>query len=150
MEGTSRLSDTASPEDGTGSSPGEGPGRGREGWVARHDLAIHLLAGFVVAGCLTATWWQVDRALGGNGLSWAYVFEWPFFAAYAAFTWHRLRRERTSRSSRRPARRWFALPGPTDDELAREADRLAAYNDYLASLAATDPSRRSGGVDIRR
>jgi hypothetical protein len=28
--------------------------------------------------------------LGGNGLSWAYVFEWPAFAVYAVYMWWRL------------------------------------------------------------
>ena len=30
------------------------------------------------------TWWQLERALGGNTLSWAYTFEWPLFAIYAS------------------------------------------------------------------
>jgi hypothetical protein len=29
--------------------------------------------------------WQINRALNGNRLSWAYVFEWPFFGGYAVF-----------------------------------------------------------------
>ena len=28
-----------------------------------------------------------ERALGGNALSWAYVFEWPLFALFAVYMW---------------------------------------------------------------
>ncbi len=37
--------------------------------------------------------WQLSRALAGNELSWAYVFEWPLFAAYAVYMWWRLLHE---------------------------------------------------------
>lgn len=36
------------------------------------------------------TKWQLDRALGGNTLSWAYTFEWPLFALYAMYVWWQL------------------------------------------------------------
>lgn len=51
---------------------------------------LHLVALLVVPGFLALAWWQLERALGGNGLSWAYVFEWPFFAGYGVFVWWRL------------------------------------------------------------
>jgi hypothetical protein len=31
--------------------------------------------------------WQFHRALSGNGLSWAYTFEWPLFAGFAVVFW---------------------------------------------------------------
>ena len=31
--------------------------------------------------------WQLRRALSGNGLSWAYTFEWPLFAIFAVYFW---------------------------------------------------------------
>ena len=31
--------------------------------------------------------WQFHRALAGNGLSWAYTFEWPLFAVFAVVFW---------------------------------------------------------------
>ncbi len=31
--------------------------------------------------------WQLHRALAGNGLSWAYTFEWPLFAGFAVVFW---------------------------------------------------------------
>jgi hypothetical protein len=36
------------------------------------------------------TRWQLDRAEGGNTLSWAYVILWPAFGIYAIYTWWNL------------------------------------------------------------
>jgi hypothetical protein len=36
------------------------------------------------------TRWQLDRAEGGNTLSWAYVILWPCFGLYAIYTWWNL------------------------------------------------------------
>ena len=36
------------------------------------------------------TRWQLDRAEGGNTLSWAYVILWPCFGVYAIYTWWNL------------------------------------------------------------
>jgi hypothetical protein len=36
------------------------------------------------------TGWQLQRALSGNTLSWAYTFEWPLFAGYAVYVWWQL------------------------------------------------------------
>jgi hypothetical protein len=33
---------------------------------------------------------QLHRALSGNELSWADVFEWPFFGVYSVITWWRI------------------------------------------------------------
>ena len=33
--------------------------------------------------CIPAFVFELDRALGGNTLSWAYVFEWPLLGGYA-------------------------------------------------------------------
>jgi len=53
-------------------------------------LLLHLGVLFVVLGCLAAAWWQATRALGGNGLSWFYTFEWPVFAVIALAAWWHL------------------------------------------------------------
>jgi hypothetical protein len=47
------------------------------------------------------TWWQLDRALGGNTLSWAYTFEWPLFAVYAIYVWWQLIHDQTTAVTRR-------------------------------------------------
>lgn len=53
----------------------------------------HLLLAVIVPGCLLAGWWQLQRATGGNGLSWAYTFEWPIFAGLAVVGWWQLLHE---------------------------------------------------------
>ncbi|MGH9070906.1 MAG: hypothetical protein ACRDX8_07040 [Acidimicrobiales bacterium] len=113
------------------------------GWFARHHGSVHLLALVLVSGCGAATWWQVNRALGGNGLSWAYVFEWPFFAGYAVFMWRRLLREASGRPQWRVSPdSWLAVPPPTAAEEHAEAERLWDYNRYLAELAVVDQARQ--------
>ena len=61
--------------------------------TSRRALSLHLTALVVVPGCLAMGWWQTTRALSGNSLSWAYTFEWPFFAAYALYMWWKLLHE---------------------------------------------------------
>ena len=80
----------------------------------------------VVAFCLLARW-QVHRALSGNTLSWAYAFEWPFFAAYAIYMWWKLLKDGPEGAPRGAA--------PPDPEEERQR---AAYNRYLQGLAAEE------------
>ncbi len=56
-------------------------------------LAWHLLVAAAFCGMLWLGDWQYHRALGGNGLSWAYVFEWPMFAIFAVVFWARTIRD---------------------------------------------------------
>ena len=94
-------------------------------------MALHLTAlTAVVAFCLLARW-QVHRALSGNTLSWAYAFEWPFFAAYAVYMWWKLLKDAPGGGRREPA------PPDPEEELQR-----AAYNRYLQELAAEDAASR--------
>lgn len=60
---------------------------------------MHVAIAVVVPGFLALCAWQVTRALSGNTLSWAYVFEWPIFAAYALFMWWKLTHEASAPSS---------------------------------------------------
>jgi len=84
--------------------------------------------------CVSAFYIELRRALGGNTLSWAYVVEWPIFAVYALYMWHRLlKEERPSERAAAPA----TLEG--DDP------KLVAYNNYLSAVhaprdEATDPT----------
>ncbi|MCU4183232.1 hypothetical protein K6U06_02585 [Acidiferrimicrobium sp. IK] len=59
-------------------------------WVTRRAFLWHALLIIIVPGCLIAGWWQLDRAMSGNGLSWAYTFEWPIFAVLAVVGWWQL------------------------------------------------------------
>jgi hypothetical protein len=94
--------------------------------------------------------WQFRRAMAGNGLSWAYTFEWPLFAGFGLVFWGRTIRDefRLRRGVTQPgsvsaaAAAASALPAgigtrqidrPGDD--ADDAE-LASYNAYLAKLNA--------------
>jgi len=59
-------------------------------WFSPRALLLHLEFWLIVAGCGVAAWWQATRALGGNGLSWFYTFEWPVFALIAIAAWWQL------------------------------------------------------------
>ena len=58
-------------------------------WLSRRAIKLHVVILIVVPAFLALCLWQISRALGGNTLSWAYVFEWPLFAAYAVYMWWR-------------------------------------------------------------
>jgi hypothetical protein len=112
-------------------------------------LGWHL---FVVVACWGMLWlgdWQFHRAMTGNGLSWAYTFEWPLFAGFGIVFWartlrdeFRLRRGITVTSGDETLSSGSVLPEgvgtrpieqPGDD--ADDAE-LASYNAYLAKLNA--------------
>ena len=123
--------------------------------------ALHLAAVvFWVPGCLVAGWWQVTRALDGNGLSYLYSVEWPVFALVGIWMWWSLihtdpetvgaRAQRRHGSSAR-ARAGIAPPAAERHREEEDAE-LAAYNDRLAELAAdgaaedlADRSEAGGG-----
>jgi hypothetical protein len=72
--------------------------------------------------------WQFHRAMSGNGLSWAYTFEWPLFAVFAVVFWAKtLRDEVRIRSGKIP-----------DPKLIRELEAAAAE---ARTLAMIDPNR---------
>jgi hypothetical protein len=135
-------------------------------WLTPRALKLHAVILVVVPGFMALCIWQLDRALGGNELSWAYVFEWPFFAAYAVYMWWRFVHEApdvaasataavSSGESDAPGTPQLTPEpeqGATHDVTTgapdgREAHasksdeedaELAAYNEYLAQLAARD------------
>jgi hypothetical protein len=75
-------------------------------WFGRRALLLHLEFWLFVAACGLAAWWQATRALGGNGLSWFYTFEWPAFALIAiAAWWHLIHEDPEARAARRKATR---------------------------------------------
>jgi DNA-binding transcriptional regulator of glucitol operon len=114
-------------------------------WLSWHALMVVAFCGMGWLG-----YWQMTRALSGNGLSWAYTFEWPLFAVFAVVFWARtVRDELRIRSGTAepaaapvavglPAGVGMPLSAPPADPSPDEADdpALAAYNAYLARLHA--------------
>ena len=122
------------------------------GWrflITPRWIAWHL---FVVASVIGMLWlgnWQLHRALSGNGLSWAYTFEWPIFAVFAVVFWAKTIRdefrppavaEAGEPDIPLPAGAYPAAAGATaaaapGGAAATEEDaELAAYNAYLDRL----------------
>ncbi len=114
-------------------------------------LGWHVL---MVVACWGMLWlgdWQLHRALAGNGLSWAYTFEWPLFAGFAVVFW-----ARTIRDEFRIRRNGGEIPAGTGAASAAQSlpagvgtmqmaaapdadagdEELARYNAYLARLNA--------------
>ncbi len=50
----------------------------------------HLTLAAGLALCAAAFWFELRRALGGNELSWAYVFEWPLLGVFGVYMWWRV------------------------------------------------------------
>ena len=120
----------------------------RSRWFSRRAIALHAVILVVIPTFTALCIWQVSRALGGNELSWAYVFEWPFFGGYATYMWWRFVHEdpearrgngavptgagaSASTETTEPG----TPPSPDDAE-------LIAYNAYLAELAARDKPKQ--------
>ncbi len=59
-------------------------------YLTRRCIGLHVVTLVLVSSFLLAAWWQYESALGGNGLSWAYTFEWPAFAVYVVWMWWKL------------------------------------------------------------
>ena len=112
-------------------------------WLSPRALKLHAVILVVVPAFTALCVWQIYRAVHGNSLSWAYVFEWPLFAGYAIYMWWRFVHEKPDAESvtAEPGN-GHAAPqpgtGPMSAQAAKEASDLAAYNDYLAQLAERD------------
>lgn len=71
--------------------------------------------------CLSAFVIELSRALSGNTLSWAYVFEWPILGGYGVYMWRNLGADDDAPSA----------PSKVD------VDALQTYNEYLARVHET-------------
>jgi len=123
-------------------------------WFSRRAVRLHAVILVVVPAFMALCLWQLSRALGGNELSWAYVFEWPLFAAYAVYMWWRFVHESPEGAPEGMGSAAGANARPSGDPAAaarhaaeagrraREDAELSAYNDYLAELAEQDRSAR--------
>jgi hypothetical protein len=125
-------------------------------WLSPRALRLHAVILIVVPAFMALCVWQLFRAIDGNSLSWAYVFEWPLFAGYAIYMWWRILHEDATEMP--PAAATNGAGGRTDPAPAehggqastrperqekeekeeKEDAELAAYNEYLAQLAEQD------------
>ncbi len=145
--------------------------RVRERWLSKRAVWLHLAVLLFVPGCALAAWWQINRAEGGNQLSYLYSVMWPVFGTLGLYFWWILihtdydtvglkgmRRQQEAASS--DAHSTVAvttstaeMPAPQRDaDLAVEDPALAAYNARLAELAAKGPKtwRAREKVVVRR
>jgi hypothetical protein len=104
-------------------------------------LRLHLIlaAGLVI--CFGAFSFEVLRALGGNTLSWLYVFEWPFFAGFGIYMWWKLLNESyggPTRSAGGPKTWEGASPAAAEEH----DDALRAWNQYLAEMSDAEDQRQ--------
>jgi hypothetical protein len=76
--------------------------------------------------CIPAFLFEVKRALSGNTLSWAYVFEWPLLGGYAIYMWKKLLQDERGERTRPPV------------VFDQEDPELDAWNAYLASVHQND------------
>lgn len=113
-------------------------------WLSPRALKLHAVILVVVPAFMALCVWQIYRAVHGNSLSWAYVFEWPLFAGYAIYMWWRFVHEKpepavatVSENGHGGPPEQSPSPSPAADTAQQDAE-LAAYNDYLARLAEKD------------
>ncbi len=92
----------------------------RSRWLTAGAIKLHVAALLVAGACLALGWWQLHRALGGNGRSWAYTVMWPLFAVYAIWIWWKLLHEEPEFAGKEPAH----APG----DAVRSADAEAAWH----------------------
>ncbi|HET9732814.1 MAG TPA: hypothetical protein VFP54_09085 [Acidimicrobiales bacterium] len=114
----------------------------RSRWLSGRALLAHAALAIWVPGCLYAGWWQATRALDGNGLSYVYSVEWPALAVFAVVVWWNFVHDDPESTGSRglrlragPAEHKVQVPQAVRRAEAEDPE-LAAYNAYLASLAA--------------
>lgn len=120
----------------------------RRVWLTKRALVATVLIVIWVPGCALAAWWQVTVALSGNDLAYLYSVEWPVFAILGVVAWwfrvHDDPNDVGQRRFRRLRSEQGAHAEPLEAARRRAEDEdpeLRAYNDYLASLAASAPTK---------
>jgi hypothetical protein len=56
-------------------------------FTGKEAMKTHAMLVVSLALCALAFWIELGRAERGNGLSWAYVFEWPLLGGFAIYMW---------------------------------------------------------------
>src|SRR5215472_2933799 len=110
-------------------------------------MSWHLFAVLAFVGLWWLGDWQFRRAMTGNGLSWAYTFEWPIFAIFGAVFWVKTVRDELHPAKPAPRKEVVLpaglteaadaepVPALTGSKLAAQDDdepddELAEYNAY--------------------
>ena len=144
----------------------------RERWLSRRAVSLHLAILVFVPGCAVAAWWQINRAAGGNQLSYLYSVLWPAFGILSVYFWWMLIHTDYDNAGLKGVLRQQAMaasgdpqtsgdlsptenagrPTPPPPVSADEDPELAAYNARLAELAAQGPKtwRARESVVVRR
>jgi hypothetical protein len=93
--------------------------------MTKDTIRIHFGLFLAELICVPAFIFEISRALGGNKLSWAYVFEWPFLGIYAIYMWRKMLKEE----------RGEVAKSKTKGQVIEADDpELAAWNAYLAKV----------------
>jgi hypothetical protein len=129
--GASRVEGVDPPD----ASDPAGTGRRLTGSAA---AKLHLTLAVGLALCIAAFWFELTRALDGNSLSWAYVFEWPLFGAFAVYMWWNL-----LHGGKRKKERVLTKPvvAPEHQQM------LEAWQEYQRKLAADGAEAARAGSD---
>lgn len=115
-------------------------------------LGWHVLMVAAVVTCVVLGRWQLGRAGESGSLqNMGYAVQWPLFAVFFVLLWWRMLlleiRDARQAVAAEPVRPAAELAAPTQLPQQRRAEivraeqedpQLAAYNRYLARLAATD------------
>lgn len=95
----------------------------------------------LTAACLVLGWWQIDRARGGNALSFGYAIEWPAFAIFVVFVWYREIRNQRAGTPAKPVR-------ISEPVLVRAKDAVRMGSQVnVAPRADVDPALDVADVD---
>lgn len=129
-------------------------GSSRSIWWTRRAVGLHLTIAVLVPAFCGLFWWQVQRVRQGNTLSWAYVFEWPFFVGYALYMWWKLLHDQPESAGGPGGTDVFVVDADAGDvakgsagvgadhRVEEDDEELAAYNRYLADLHASGQPKR--------
>lgn len=99
-----------------------GEDRADAGSAPASPVKTHVTLAVGLAICAAAFWIEVRRALGGNELSWAYVFEWPLLAGFAVYMWWRILHPAHARADKPVAPEFASMLQAWEDHRRDAAD----------------------------